>query len=76
MNNIHLRQLQKNIRHGRLDITLADGRTHSFGADGPRVGIVLHDDGALRRILRDTELMLGETYMDGAWDAVMRAPAW
>ena len=70
MNNIYLRQLQKNIRHGRLDITLADGRTHSFGADGPRVGIVLHDDGALRRILRDTELMLGETYMDGAWDAV------
>lgn len=70
MNDIYLRQLQKNIRHGRLDVTLADGQTHSFGADGTRAGIVLHDDGVLGRILRDPELMLGETYMDGAWDAV------
>ena len=40
----------------------------TVGGDAPQ-DIHVHDDGIWTRILRDRELGLGETYMDGGWDA-------
>lgn len=40
----------------------------TVGGSAPQ-DIQVHDDGIWARILRDRELGLGETYMDGGWDA-------
>lgn len=40
----------------------------TVGGDAPH-DIHIHDDRIWSRILRDRELGLGETYMDGGWDA-------
>lgn len=40
----------------------------TVGGEGPH-DIHIHDHGVWSQILRDRELGLGETYMDGGWDA-------
>jgi cyclopropane-fatty-acyl-phospholipid synthase len=61
--------LDGRIRHGRLTVTDHDGREQHFGtaADGwPNVGLRLNSSSAVRRILLNPRLGMGETYMDGA----------
>ena len=58
--------LRYGVRVGRIDLTLADGTTHSFGPGGePAIGVVLHDPGLPRRFLIRPDLTLGEAYVDG-----------
>ncbi|MDP1709124.1 MAG: cyclopropane-fatty-acyl-phospholipid synthase family protein [Gammaproteobacteria bacterium] len=64
-----LNLLQKHIRRGCLELVLANGQHHHFGVGQPHAKLLLYHDSALERILRDPELMLGETYMRGEWDA-------
>ena len=65
--NITLAMLRRLVRKGRLVATLPDGTTHSFG-DGegaPRVAAHLTDPAALRALVTDPEMALGEAWMDG-----------
>ncbi|NOD75216.1 cyclopropane-fatty-acyl-phospholipid synthase family protein [Ruegeria sp. HKCCD4332] len=58
-----------NMEHGRLDITLPDGRT--FRAEGTKPGPVaqvdVHDDDVFARLIREGELGFSDAYLDGHW---------
>ncbi len=60
--------LEKSIRHGTLHLRLPDGSTHTFGSGPPEVTWRIHSRRAVRRILRNPDLQLGETYVEGLWD--------
>ncbi len=61
--------LKNNIKFGRLLLTLPDGTQHQFGDHGPEAYWRLSSEAAIARILRDPEMELGETYMEGGWGA-------
>ncbi|MDB5512418.1 MAG: cyclopropane-fatty-acyl-phospholipid synthase [Enterovirga sp.] len=54
------------VRHGTLQVTTETGRVHVAG-DGtePRVSVRFRGRGAIRALLLDPELALGELYTDG-----------
>lgn len=55
--------------YGRLDVVLPDGRR--FRATGAKPGkvaeVLVHNDDALARLVREGELGFAEAYMDGWW---------
>ncbi|MEY4722084.1 MAG: hypothetical protein RIQ46_1809, partial [Pseudomonadota bacterium] len=60
--------LRRVVRHGRLTVTHADGRTAHFGTPAPGfpdVAIRFTDARVPRDILRDPRLGAGEAFMDG-----------
>lgn len=57
------------IRQGRLTVRYPDGRIAHYGKGSPEAEWHIRDRAAVRRLIRDPELALGETYMDGAWEA-------
>jgi cyclopropane-fatty-acyl-phospholipid synthase len=58
--------VQKIIRKGNLELTLANGETHIIGdGTGDLVAVRIADEEAERFIRRDPTLKLGEMYMDG-----------
>ncbi|ODN72298.1 Cyclopropane-fatty-acyl-phospholipid synthase [Methylobrevis pamukkalensis] len=60
------RVLRAVIRTGTLEVIDAVGRRQTFGDGGsPRVAVRFADAGAVRELIRDPELKLGELYMDG-----------
>jgi cyclopropane-fatty-acyl-phospholipid synthase len=62
--------LKNNIKYGRLLLTLPDGTHHQFGNDNePEAQWRFNNKSAIARIIRDTDMELGETYMEGGWDA-------
>ncbi|HQU16583.1 MAG: SAM-dependent methyltransferase [Chromatiales bacterium 21-64-14] len=63
-----LRRLDKQIQHGRLDLHLA-GDVYQFGHGQPQARWIIPERRTLVRIARDPEWELGETYLDGRWDA-------
>ncbi|XWN33780.1 MAG: cyclopropane-fatty-acyl-phospholipid synthase family protein [Devosia sp.] len=68
MNNLLASLLKRVVRKGDLTITDADGTHHHFGdGSGDPVRIALRDRDVEKAILRNPELTLGETYMEGRW---------
>jgi cyclopropane-fatty-acyl-phospholipid synthase len=62
--------LKNNIKYGRLLLTLPDGTHHQFGNDNePEAHWRFNNKTVITRILRDPDMELGETYMEGDWDA-------
>ena len=60
------RMLKQMIRHGKLQVTMPDGQTQSYGdGTGDPVQVHLHDKTTVRRLALNPELALGETYMNG-----------
>ena len=58
--------LRRFIRQGSLKLTTAPGKTYSFGdGSGPPVAIRFASARALREVMLNPELRLGEAYMDG-----------
>ena len=61
--------MMQEIQHGRVDVTLPDGRV--FRAEGPKPGPVaaveVHDPDVFARLLREGDLGFSEAYLDGAW---------
>jgi cyclopropane-fatty-acyl-phospholipid synthase len=54
------------VRHGRLEVTWADGETTVYGdGEGRSAHIAFRDRRAESAVLRNPELALGEAYMDG-----------
>jgi len=63
-----LNQIARRFRHGSLHLHWPDGTTRALGEGEPEAHIRLNRKGALRRILRNPYMQLGESYMDGDWD--------
>ncbi len=61
-----LRMIGAVVRQGTLVVHLPDGTIHTFG-DGTGTPVAMHvrDAALLRRLVTDTELALGEGYVDG-----------
>ena len=57
------------IRRGTLELVEPGGERHVFGEGEPRAEWIMHREGAMRSIARNPTLNLGETYIDGDWDA-------
>jgi cyclopropane-fatty-acyl-phospholipid synthase len=64
-----LSQLEHKIHYGRLQLNLPNGASWSFGDGAPEVEWVVHRRQTLSHIARDPEIRLGESYVDGEWDA-------
>lgn len=60
--------LERFIRQGRLKVVGPDGRETTYGDGTPRAAWRLNQPDAWRAIVRNPQLNLGETYMDGGWD--------
>jgi cyclopropane-fatty-acyl-phospholipid synthase len=56
------------LNGGTLVFRMPGGRAVSVGDGRPRAVLRLRDHAVLARILRDPELALGETYVDGGWE--------
>ncbi|MYF10833.1 MAG: SAM-dependent methyltransferase, partial [Gammaproteobacteria bacterium] len=65
---MNLRLLEKFIQQGRLTVIGHDGRERTFGEGEPSATWRLNGPSTFMRILRNPQLNLGETYMDGEWD--------
>ncbi|MDR2213468.1 MAG: cyclopropane-fatty-acyl-phospholipid synthase family protein [Pseudomonadales bacterium] len=61
--------LERRIKRGTLILRMPDGTAHSFGAGEPRAEWILRNEDTARRLLRDPEFEVGETYLQGGWDA-------
>ncbi len=60
------RLIQSIVKNGTLILTLPSGRTVDAGSGGPEIRAQLHDEKRLRQIVRNPDLGVGESYMDGA----------
>ena len=66
MGRLLLLLLRRFLRRGCFAITTAAGSTYNFGdGSGPPVAVRFTTSKALRTVLLDPELKLGEAYMDG-----------
>lgn len=61
--------LERHITWGILHIYLPDGSQQRFGQSGLEAHWHIHEQSTMRRIARDWEFELGETYMQGGWEA-------
>jgi len=59
--------LKKHVKHGTINLYLPDGTVQAIGDGAPEAKWVFAEDSAIGRILRDPDLELGETYLDGGW---------
>ena len=57
------------IKIGRLTVRYPDGQVGRYGEGSPEAEWVIRDQSAIHRLIRNPWLQMGETYMDGAWDA-------
>ena len=58
---------EKYIRVGQLTVIAANGEQRTFGWGEPHATIQFTSADCLSRILRNPQLNLGETYMQGGW---------
>ena len=65
---MYLKLLKKNVTQGILHLYLPDGSSHHFGKSGQEAHWYIRDEQAIKRIARDWEFELGQTYMEGGWD--------
>lgn len=63
------RLLADNVRQGILNLHMPGGKTYRFGSSGTEVHWVIKHPDVMRRIARDWEYQLGETYIAGGWEA-------
>ncbi len=64
------RILEQFIQQGHLTLIDHTGEERAFGQGDPEAAWRLNKPGVFNTILRNPQLQLGETYMDGAWDLV------
>jgi len=61
--------LARHIREGSLHLHVSGSPNRRFGDGQPEAHWNIHDAAILRRLLLDPELQIGETYLEGGWDA-------
>ncbi len=62
------RLFERHIKRGRLAVTFPDGRQEVYGEGEPSATWVIRSKSALRKMLGNPHLHLGETYIDEEWD--------
>lgn len=62
-------RLLERVQRGRFDLTLPDGTTRTLGGQHPGIAASAHvrDYQFFRRLARDGDIGLGESYMAGEW---------
>lgn len=65
---MYLKLLRKGISYGQMTLRLPAGEVHHFGDHGPHITWIMHDKNTIRKIARNWEFELGETYIAGEWD--------
>ncbi|MCY4656913.1 MAG: cyclopropane-fatty-acyl-phospholipid synthase [Gammaproteobacteria bacterium] len=60
--------LRNHLTKGSLTLIRPDGSSEVFGTGEPCATFRMRNDKVIKKILRDPQLNLGETYMDGEWD--------
>jgi cyclopropane-fatty-acyl-phospholipid synthase len=61
------RMLRTMLERGVVTVVMPDGSTHSYGREsGQNVTVRLHDRAAVRHLVLNPELALGESYMNGS----------
>ena len=65
---LSLRLLEKAIRQGELTLIDHLGERHVFGEGQPKAGMRIKAKSTFGAILRNPQLMLGETYMNQEWE--------
>lgn len=61
--------LGKTIKTGSLTVRYPDERIEQYGHGTPEAEWRINNKNVIRRLLKDPWLELGETYMEGGWDA-------
>lgn len=69
MSRQFFRVLGDRLSTGRIEVHQPGRAPRTVGRGAPRVSWHFHDRGAIRRIARDPHFELGETYIEGGWDA-------
>lgn len=64
---MYLNLLEKGVREGIIHLHLPDGTSYRFGDHGREAHWHIKSQEVIRRIARDWEWELGETYMRGGW---------
>ncbi|MEX2366324.1 MAG: class I SAM-dependent methyltransferase, partial [Pseudohongiellaceae bacterium] len=65
---MYLKLLKSHIKEDILFLHLPDGSVHKFGERGMEAHWYIRSESAIRRIARNWDFELGETYMEGGWD--------
>lgn len=63
-----IKLLENNVKQGVINLHLPDGKTYRFGSEGLEAHWVIKSNKAFRKIARNWEFELGETYINGGWD--------
>jgi cyclopropane-fatty-acyl-phospholipid synthase len=59
------------VRHGRLELRWPDGSRSVLGTDAqPSAAVALRDGAAIRRLVLNPALAVGEAYMDGGFEPI------
>jgi len=61
--------LADTIKIGSLTVKYASGETERYGEGPPHAVWAINDRSIIRRLIRNPWFELGQTYMEGAWDA-------
>ena len=64
---------ERYIRTGQLTVIAANGEQRTFGCGEPHATIEFTSADCLSRLLRNPQLNLGETYMQGGWSPLWTA---
>jgi cyclopropane-fatty-acyl-phospholipid synthase len=66
-----LLRIARRVAHGRLAVTLPDGRRLMFGEESAALvaDITIHDSAAIRRLVLGGSDGFAEAYVDGLWDS-------
>lgn len=65
---MYLKLLEDGVRNGIINLHLPDGKSYRFGGHGLEAHWHAKSENVIKKIARDWEWQLGETYMDGDWD--------
>lgn len=66
--SIAARLFERHIKKGQLQVTFPDGSQASFGRGAPSAAWTIRSSSALRKMLANPGLNLGETYINEDWE--------
>ena len=65
---MYMKLLEDGVRNGIINLHLPDGKSYRFGGHGIEAHWHAKSENVIKKIAKDWEWQLGETYMDGGWD--------
>lgn len=65
---MYVKLLEKKVKQGIINLHLPGGESYRFGSQGLETRWVINNEDVIKRIAKDWEWELGETYVNGGWD--------